>query len=103
MDRASGNWRGHVGVVSSLIHHAPFDPARTVAMVCGPEVMMRHVVLELNRRGVKNDQIHLSLERNMKCGIGLCGHCQFGPLFVCREGPVFRCDRVWSLMGKAEV
>lgn len=87
-------WRGHVGVVTTLIPLAAFDAAGATALVCGPEVMMRFTIAELGRRGVSPDRIYLSLERNMKCAIGLCGHCQFGPTFVCKDGPVFRYDRI---------
>ncbi len=102
VDRAIGEWRGNVGVVTTLIPRLPFDPANAVAMVCGPETMMRYAVLELVRRGVPPAGIWLSLERNMKCGIGLCGHCQCGPKFVCRDGPVFGCVDVWDLMMRRE-
>ena len=94
VDHASGNWRGDVGVVTKLIPHARFDPANTIALMCGPEVMMRFTALELQKRGVPLDHIYASLERNMKCAIGFCGHCQFGPTFICKDGPVFRYDRV---------
>lgn len=103
VDRASGNWRGHVGVVTSLIPRAPFDPYNTVAYVCGPEIMMTFTVDALRRRGVAPDRIFVSLERNMKCGIGWCGHCQFGPKFVCKDGPVFRFDAVEQLLGIREI
>lgn len=103
VDRATGNWRGNVGVVTSLISHAPFDPSRSVAMVCGPEVMMRFTVQELRRRGLPPRNVYLSMERNMKCATGFCGHCQYGPLFVCRDGPVFRLDRIEQILGKWEV
>ena len=93
-DRATGSWPGHVGVVTALIPRAPFDPVNTVAMVCGPEVMMRYTVLELQKRGISEKSIFLSMERNMKCAVGFCGHCQFGPEFICKDGPVFRYDRV---------
>jgi NAD(P)H-flavin reductase len=103
VDRAMGNWRGNVGVVTTLIPKASFDPSSTVAMVCGPEVMMRHTVRELQRRGVRPENTYLSLERNMKCAIGLCGHCQFGPLFLCKDGPVFGFDRIQGLLGRREL
>ena len=93
-DRATGSWPGHVGVVTALIPRAPFDPVNTVAMVCGPEVMMRYTVLELQKRGISEKSIFLSMERNMKCAVGFCGRCQFGPEFICKDGPVFRYDRV---------
>lgn len=94
VDRAVGAWRGHVGVVTTLIARAPFDPHHCVALMCGPEIMMRFATRELQKRGVPDDAIFLSLERNMKCAVGFCGHCQFGPEFICKDGPVFRYDRV---------
>jgi NAD(P)H-flavin reductase len=103
VDRATGSWRGNVGVVTTLIPKAPFDPRNAVAMICGPEIMMRFTVLELQKRGVAAENIFLSLERNMKCGIGLCGHCQYGPHFICKDGPVFRYDRIKELFAKREI
>jgi len=103
VDRAGPEWRGTVGVVTTLVPQARFDPAGTAAFVCGPEVMMSFTVRELERRGVPHDQVWISMERNMRCGLGLCGHCQFGPLFVCKDGPVFRYDRVAALLGVHEV
>jgi NAD(P)H-flavin reductase len=94
VDRASGDWNGNVGVVTNLIPKAPFDPTSTIAMVCGPEIMMRFTVLALQKRGVGADHIYLTMERNMKCAVGFCGHCQMGPLFVCKDGPVFRYDKI---------
>ena len=103
VDRATGEWRGNVGVVTTLIPRVPFDPTNAVAMVCGPETMMRFTVLELERRGVSASRVWLSLERNMKCGVGLCGHCQCGARFICRDGPVFPCADVWDLMSRREL
>lgn len=103
VDRAAGRWRGNVGVVTTLIPGAPFDPLETVAFVCGPEVMMRFTVHQLERRGVAKEAIYVSMERNMKCGFGICGHCQFGPFFVCKDGPVFQYSRIEPFFGKREV
>jgi NAD(P)H-flavin reductase len=103
VDRATSGWRGNVGVVTTLIARAPFAASGAIAMTCGPEVMMRFTVRELQRRGVPSDRIYVSMERNMKCAIGLCGHCQFGPAFICKDGPVFRFDRIESIFGKAEI
>ncbi len=103
VDRATGNWRGNVGVVTTLIPKAPFDPRNAVVMVCGPEIMMRFTVLELQKRGVPADNIFLSMERNMKCAVGFCGHCQYGPTFICKDGPVFRYDRIKDLFTKREI
>ncbi len=103
VDRAASGWRGNVGVVTTLIGRAPFDPSTGVALVCGPEVMMRFTVLELEKRGVAADRTYVSMERNMKCAVGFCGHCQYGPTFICKDGPVFRFDRIAGIFGKAEI
>ena len=89
VDHGDEKWKGHVGVVTQLIPKARIEPERTTALVCGPEIMMRFTVKALGEAGFKDNQIYLSLERRMKCGVGLCGHCQVGPYFVCRHGPVF--------------
>ena len=103
VDRASGAWRGNVGVVTTLISKAHFDPARTVAMICGPEIMMRYTAQEFLRRGVNKEKIYMSMERNMKCAVGFCGHCQWGPTFICKDGPVFRYDAIQDLLIRREV
>jgi len=103
VDAATPAWRGNVGVVTTLVPRAAFDPGNTVAMVCGPEVMMRFAATALQERGLPSESIWLSLERNMKCGVGLCGHCQLGPILVCRDGPVMRHDRVAALMSVREL
>lgn len=103
VDRAAGKWRGNVGVVTKLIGRAPFDPANALAMVCGPEVMMRFVMMELEKRGLPPERTFVSMERNMKCAVGFCGHCQYGPAFVCKDGPVFRFDRIASIFGREEI
>ncbi|MDR7595740.1 MAG: FAD/NAD(P)-binding protein [Armatimonadota bacterium] len=90
VDRAGRDWRGWVGVVTRLIPRAGIEPGETVAFLCGPEVMMRFAVRELDTLGVPRQATFLSVERNMMCAVGLCGHCQFGGSFVCRQGPVFR-------------
>jgi NAD(P)H-flavin reductase len=103
VDRATGNWRGNVGVVTPIVKRAPIDPRRTVAMICGPEVMIRYACEELARRGVSPQDTFVSMERNMKCAVGLCGHCQLGPHLVCRDGPVFPYDQVERLLDHGEV
>jgi NAD(P)H-flavin reductase len=102
VDHAPAGWRGEVGVVTRLIPRAGFHPARAAAFVCGPEVMMRFAIAALSDAGLPDEAIHLSMERNMKCGVGFCGHCQFGPFFLCRDGPVFRYDRVRRLLALKE-
>jgi NAD(P)H-flavin reductase len=94
VDRARAGWTGNVGVPTTLLAGMGIEPARTVAMLCGPEVMMRYVARELERCGVPASSVYLSMERSMKCAVGLCGHCQFGSDFICRTGPVMRADRV---------
>lgn len=103
VDRADPSWRGHVGVVTSLFARARLDPARTLALVCGPEVMMRFAARDLARLGVPEARIFVSMERNMKCAVGFCGHCQWGAAFVCKDGPVFRYDRVGPLLTVREL
>jgi NAD(P)H-flavin reductase len=102
VDHAIGVWRGSVGVVTKLIPRAPFDAQNSIAFVCGPEIMMRFTAAELQKRGVAPEHLYVSMERNMKCAIGLCGHCQFGPRFACKDGPVFQYSDVrdWLLKGE---
>jgi NAD(P)H-flavin reductase len=103
VDSATAGWRGNVGVVTTLIPPARFDPESAVAMVCGPEVMMRFTLLELEGRGVPAENTFISMERNMKCAVGFCGHCQFGPTFICKDGPVFRYDQVQTIFATREI
>ena len=103
VDHADSLWRGHVGVVTNLIGRAAFDWDHTVALVCGPEIMMRFTAGALGAAGVAAERIFLSLERNMKCAVGLCGHCQFGPTLVCRDGAVMRYDRISRLLPMREL
>ena len=103
VDRAMGGWRGNVGVVTNLISRAPFEARSATAFVCGPEVMMRYTAVELQKRGIKPDHLFMSMERNMKCAIGFCGHCQFGSMFICKDGPVFRFDALRELLSRREI
>jgi NAD(P)H-flavin reductase len=103
VDYGGLSWRGHVGVVTTLFKFARLQPSKSVAMLCGPEIMMRYVLRELDGLGLAREDVYLSMERNMKCGIGLCGHCQYGPYFICKDGPVFRSDRIRPLMEKYEL
>jgi NAD(P)H-flavin reductase len=103
VDRAVKNWTGNVGVVTTLIPRAPFDPLNTTAMICGPEIMMRYTIVELMKRGLPKESIYISMERNMKCGVGFCGHCQYGTEFVCKDGPVFNYKEIEHLFGKREL
>lgn len=99
VDHADVTWHGHVGTLPQLLDVFFLDVQRTVAFLCGPEIMMRLGASRLLELGIPSEQIFLSMERNMKCALGFCGHCQLGPEFICRDGPVLRYDRVACLMG----
>ena len=88
VDRGDRGWRGSVGVVTPLVQKLRCTAEETVAVICGPEIMMKIVARTLEDRGVPREDIYVSLERSMKCGIGFCGHCQFGSDFICKDGPV---------------
>ncbi len=103
VDAAQFAWRGHIGLITQLIEGTRFDPERTTVLTCGPEVMMRQTARRFIDRGVAPARIRLSMERNMQCGVGLCGHCQLRELFVCVDGPVFEYDRLEPLLARAEV
>jgi len=103
VDYGGLSWKGHVGVVTTLLKYARLQPARSVAMICGPEIMMRFVTRELEGHGISRDDIYVSMERNMKCAVGFCGHCQYGPHFICKDGPVFPYERIRSLLEKHEL
>jgi len=95
VDRVEDDWQGHVGVVTSLLERLPIRrPQDTILMTCGPEVMMRYTIRSVLSREVPETSVWLSMERNMNCAVGFCGHCQLGPDFVCKDGPVLRYDRV---------
>jgi NAD(P)H-flavin reductase len=99
VDRSAPGWMGNVGVVTLTLERLrSFDPRNTILLCCGPEVMMRFTVMAALNRGLSPNQIWVSMERNMQCAVGLCGHCQLGPEFICKDGPVFRYDRIASLM-----
>jgi NAD(P)H-flavin reductase len=103
VDHASTDWHGNVGVVPSLIPRVAFDPGDAMAFVCGPEVMMRFTANALHEAGLPEDDVYVSMERNMKCAIGLCGHCQFGPSFICKDGPVMRYDTISHILALREI
>jgi NAD(P)H-flavin reductase len=95
-------WKGETGLVTRLLAKASFDPLGTTVFICGPEVMMQSTIRELLLRGVPGEKIFLSMERNMNCGMGLCGHCFFGPKFVCKDGAVFKYTEVEDFLGVRE-
>jgi len=99
VDRATPGWRGDVGVVTSLLNTLrEFDPQNTTLFSCGPEIMMKFTMLMAIERGIPVERLWLSMERNMQCAVGFCGHCQLGPAFVCKDGPVFRYDYISQFM-----
>ena len=103
VDTADRDWKGNVGVVTTLIHRVSFDPSNCIAMICGPEIMMRFSAMELVQAGLEEDKIYMTMERNMKCAVGFCGHCQFGPAFICKDGPVFSYDRIKPFISTREI
>ena len=98
-DVASATWHGTVGQVTRLIEPLDLHPADTIAMLCGPEVMMQAAATALHDKGLPAAAIHVSMERNMQCAVGHCGHCQSARHFVCRDGPVFAWTEVRGLLG----
>ncbi len=103
VDRSDSSWKGHIGVVTNLFSYVKLDARNTIAYVCGPETMMKFTLDELDNRGLPQDQTYLSMERNMKCAVGFCGHCQYGPYFICKDGPVFALPQVRHLLEKKEL
>lgn len=102
-DQPDKTWRYHIGVVTELFEQVRLDPPNSIVMMCGPEIMMRLGVPVLMQRGIPSRAIYVSLERHMECGIGLCGHCQMGPYFLCKDGPVVRYDVVAPWLGRVGV
>ena len=94
VDRGDEDWTGQVGVVPILFYHLRIDPRKSIILTCGPEIMIRFVIYEALARRIPPERIYVSLERNMKCGLGFCGHCQLGPYFVCKDGPVFSFQQI---------
>ncbi|MGZ4352766.1 MAG: FAD/NAD(P)-binding protein [Gaiellaceae bacterium] len=103
VDAAETSWEGKVGLITTLVPRAPFDPDNTVAIVCGPDLMMKFTALALIEQGVPAERVHVSLERNMRCGVGLCGHCQIGTELICRDGCVYTWADVEALLEVREL
>jgi sulfhydrogenase subunit gamma (sulfur reductase) len=97
VDRALEGWTGHVGVITTLIPELTLDLGNTVAAICGPPVVYKYAILALRSKGLRDEQIYVSLERRMKCGVGKCGHCQINSIYVCQEGPVFNYGKIRDL------
>jgi NAD(P)H-flavin reductase len=94
VDMGDADWTGHIGVVPMLLDHLSIDAQRTRVLTCGPEIMMRFVIFEALARKIAPQHIYVSIERNMNCAVGFCGHCQLGPAFVCKDGPIFTFERM---------
>jgi NAD(P)H-flavin reductase len=103
VDQADASWPGNVGVVPLLLRRLRIDPARTVLFSCGPEIMMRLSVAEAIADRIPTRDVHVSLERNMQCAVGLCGHCQLGPDFLCKDGPVLAYSKVARFLNQKDV
>ncbi|MCB9832094.1 MAG: FAD/NAD(P)-binding protein [Planctomycetes bacterium] len=103
VDAADSSWFGNVGTVTRLVRRNPFEVDGAAALVCGPEIMMQYSAQTLLDAGMNQDSIWVSMERNMKCGVGLCGHCQVGPEFVCKTGPVYPLERIANLLATREM
>jgi NAD(P)H-flavin reductase len=102
VDRASRTWRGSVGVITTLIRSIPVPSDNAIVMICGPEIMMHYVLRNFHGRGFSSEQMFVSMERNMRCAEGRCGHCQFGPTFICKDGPVYRFSDIEQFFGVRE-
>ena len=102
-DQPDKQWHNHVGVVTELFDQVEMNPERTIVMMCGPEVMMQAAAKHLMVRGIASENMYLSMERNMQCGVGLCGHCQLGPYFICKDGPVLSYAQLEPFLGWHDV
>jgi NAD(P)H-flavin reductase len=103
VDRAPPTWRGSIGVVTRLISRALIEPHNTLAFICGPEIMMRFSAAELEKCGLPSEAIFVSMERNMKCALGFCGRCQYGPAFICKDGPVLPYHDIRNILFMREI
>lgn len=97
VDKSDGKWQGNVGVVTTILSRNDVDVGNAVAIVCGPPIMMKFSTFKLMDIGFKDEDIYLSMEKNMSCGLGKCGHCRLGEYYVCKDGPVFTYDRIKHL------
>ncbi len=94
VDEGNSEWTGNVGVVTTILDGLDLDTPRAIGIVCGPPVMMKFATLKLLDLGFKRERIYLSMEKNMSCGFGKCGHCRIGIYYTCKDGPVFRFDKI---------
>lgn len=94
VDKGNDSWKGHVGLVTTILEGMSLDPGKAIAIVCGPPIMMKFSTFKLIELGFKDENIYLSMEKNMSCGIGKCGHCRIGTYYTCKDGPVFTYDQI---------
>ena len=99
VDAGDAGWKGHVGLVTTILDDMKLDLNTAIAVVCGPPIMMKFGTFKLLELGFKEENIHLSMEKNMSCGLGKCGHCRIGPYYACKDGPVFTYDKIKGLHG----
>jgi sulfite reductase subunit B len=99
VDEGDGGWKGKVGVVTTILDGLDMDTRQGIAVVCGPPIMMKFATLKLKELGFREENTYLSMERNMSCGFGKCGHCRIGPYYACKDGPVFRFDKISHIPG----
>lgn len=99
VDEGDGGWKGQVGVVTTILDGLDMDTREGIAVVCGPPIMMKFATLKLKELGFREENTYLSMERNMSCGFGKCGHCRIGPYYACKDGPVFRFDKISHIPG----
>ncbi|MFC1599360.1 FAD/NAD(P)-binding protein [Candidatus Omnitrophota bacterium] len=97
VDNGDPGWSGHVGLVTTILNDLPIDPKEAVGIVCGPPIMMKFATLKLKELGFQDSNIYLSMEKNMSCGLGKCGHCRLGKFYVCKDGPVFTFDQIRNI------
>lgn len=103
VDNATGEWTGPVGVVTNLLRRIKVNADRTIVLVCGPRMLNRVAAWNFLQHHVPAEQVYISLERNMNCGYGRCGHCQYGSKFICKDGPVFRYSDIADIFAKEEI
>lgn len=94
VDSCDDTWKGNVGLITTLVKKNIHDPANTIVLICGPEIMFKFTVKELLESGIDKNNIFVSLERHMECGRGFCGRCMYGPYFICKDGPVFSYNQI---------
>lgn len=102
VDRADESWKGQVGVIPMNFYRIRLEAKKTAVLTCGPEIMMRFVIYEAMARRIPKELIFVSMERNMKCAVGFCGHCQYGGTFTCKQGPIYNFKAIEPFFGKEE-